>query len=658
MFEQVFASLPEGLADAPPGAALGALLEQIDPRAVSPHDTVTLAAAWRRQLSHHEARFALAAREVARADPARPGGRSEGYGEFSTDELRVLLCESRTRVSKLLGQADTAIAAIPELWAAWDAGLIDTDRVRICVTWTSSLSAEHARQVVVRVLPEAPRLTLSGLIERIKALATSLDPQWAAKLYDNARRQRRVRARRTESGTLNLSGLDLPLDAGALSAAHVESLVFRAKAAGHPGLIDTIRADVYLALLGPRPQGWDDDALVAHVVAHADPADPRGRVTPRHVGAHGPGPGGGTSVRDREPDEPAPDEPAPDEPAPDEPAPDEPAPDEPAPDEPAPDEPTPERSRPDEPPPGEPTPDEPTPDEPAPEGSGGASPSSRGSRRGRIEMRVGLLTLLGFNEKPGTMPGYGVVHAPFARQFARQLCGAEWRVAVTDDDGHLLAALITRRRPHGYRTTPEPAHPAGRPVLELHISKTELTRRLREPDAWAPVLEDLRAQFAAWTGPPTSPEEARRRFPSAALARWTRMRDVTCVFPPCGASSLVADIDHTLAVTAGGVTLEDNLDPVCRHDHRLKHEGGWHLAQPTPGSFTWTSPTGHTYDRPRRPVAPDVPDPARGGLGSRTAPQEFATDEPLWTNDPYPADPPRPPPAPTQDSADDDEPPF
>ncbi|MFC5142321.1 hypothetical protein ACFPK1_29125 [Actinomycetospora rhizophila] len=198
MFEQLFASLPEGLAAAPPGAALGALLEQVDPRAVSPHDTVVLTAAWRRQLSHHEARFALVAREAALADPDRPGGRREGYGEFCTDELRVVLAESRTRVSKLLGQAETAIAAIPELWAAWDAGQIDTDRVRICVTWTASLSAGHARRVIVRVLPEAPRLTLSGLIERIQQLATAIDPQWAARLYDNARRQRRVRARRTE----------------------------------------------------------------------------------------------------------------------------------------------------------------------------------------------------------------------------------------------------------------------------------------------------------------------------------------------------------------------------------------------------------------------------------------------------------------------------
>ncbi|MFC5142222.1 hypothetical protein ACFPK1_28610, partial [Actinomycetospora rhizophila] len=438
----------------------------------------------------------------------------------------------------------------------------------------------------------------------------------------------------TESGTLNLSGLDLPLDAGALSVAHVEALVFRAKAAGHPGLIDTIRADVYLALLSPRPRGWDDDALVAHVVAHAAPGDPRGRTTPRHVGAEGPGPGGGTPRSERGTDDPADDQ-TPHGPAPDRPAPDDP----------------------DDRAPGVPAADGPS-DVPPDGSAAGGGAAAGGSRSARIEMRIGLLTLLGLDEKPGTMPGYGVVHAPFARQFARQLCGAEWRVAVTDDESHLIAALVTRRRPRGYATTPQQPTIA-RPVLELHISQAELARRLREPGTWGEVLTDLRDQLRAWTGPPTNPEEARRRFPSAALARWIRSRDRTCVFPPCRTSSLVADIDHTLAVNHGGITVEHNLDPVCRHDHRLKHEAGWHLAQPAPGRFVWTSPTGHTYDRPPRPVRPDLPDPAPGRHRSATTPAELAGDEPVWINDPYPDGPPsRPPPRAVDDPEGDDEPPF
>lgn len=620
MVEQVFASLPEGIATTPPGATLGALLEQVAPRAVSPHDAVTLALAWRRQLSHHEARYARAAREAALADPDLPGGRREEYGEFGGDELRVALVESRTRVSKLLGQARTAIEAIPELWAAWDAGLIDTDRVRLCVTWTSSLSAEHAASVVRRVLPEAPALTLAGLIERLQQLATALDPLWAERLYENSRRQRRVRARRTESGTVNLSGLDLPLDAGALSTAHVEALALRAKALGHPGLIDTIRADIYLALLSPRPEGWDDDALVAHVAANACPTDPRGRRAPVHVG--GPLPGG--EPADARPRSAEPDHAEPDHAEPEHAEPDHAEPDHAEPDGTDDERETPSRSR------------------------GG------GTRRSRIELRVGLLTLLGADEKPGFLPGYGVVHAPFARNFARQLCAAQWRVAVTDEEGRLIAALLTRRRPPGYATTPTDVPPiVPRPVVELHVRESELAAlRLRDHPAWVPMLTDLQEKLRAWRPPePRTPDDARRRVPPVALARWIQMRDRTCVFPPCRASALTSDIDHTVAVVHDGPTAGPNLDPVCRHDHRVKHEAGWHLAQPEAGTFVWTSPTGHSYERPPRRVIPDVPDPAPGRYRSSTVPEGLASDEPIWIDDPYPDDartgrppPGRPPP--------------
>ena len=441
---------------------------------------MTLALAWRRQLSHHEARYARAAREAALADPDLPGGRREGYGEFGGDELRVALVESRTRVSKLLGQAQTAIEAIPELWAAWDAGLIDTDRVRLCVTWTSSLSAEHAASVVRRVLPEAPALTLAGLIERLQQLATALDPLWAERLYENSRRQRRVRARRTESGTVNLSGLDLPLDAGALSTAHVEALALRAKALGHPGLIDTIRADIYLALLGPRPEGWDDDALVAHIAANACPTDPRGRRAPVHVGGSPPA---GEPADDHAEAEPGDAEPGHAEPG---------------------------HAEPDDAAPGHAKPDGADDEREAPSRLRGG-----GTRRSRIELRVGLLTLLGADEKPGFLPGYGVVHAPFARNFARQLCAAEWRVAVTDEEGRLIAALLTRRRPPGYATTPTDVPPiVPRPVVELHVRESELaTLRLRDHPAWVPMLT---------RSPGATPGVAATRTPHARRRTTTR----------------------------------------------------------------------------------------------------------------------------------------
>ncbi|MPZ52504.1 MAG: hypothetical protein GEU79_07195 [Acidimicrobiia bacterium] len=45
----------------------------------------------------------------------------------------------------------------------------------------------------------------------------------------------------------------------------------------------------------------------------------------------------------------------------------------------------------------------------------------------------------------------------------------------------------------------------------------------------------------------------------------------------------------------------DNLAPLCRHDHRLKHETQWELTTTSGGTHQWTSPQGHTYQTGRSP---------------------------------------------------------
>jgi hypothetical protein len=78
--------------------------------------------------------------------------------------------------------------------------------------------------------------------------------------------------------------------------------------------------------------------------------------------------------------------------------------------------------------------------------------------------------------------------------------------------------------------------------------------------------------------------------------------DATCRAPGCTAPARSCDIDHTTDHTDGGPTRHDNLGLLCRHHHRLKHEGGFQLHQPEPGHFPWTSPGGRTYD-----AAPEPP---------------------------------------------------
>ena len=63
-----------------------------------------------------------------------------------------------------------------------------------------------------------------------------------------------------------------------------------------------------------------------------------------------------------------------------------------------------------------------------------------------------------------------------------------------------------------------------------------------------------------------------------------------------------SDLDHTLDWARDGQTHRDNLAPLCRHDHRLKHKGGWSVTRLPDDTYQWTSRLGRTYfTDPRAP---------------------------------------------------------
>ncbi len=54
------------------------------------------------------------------------------------------------------------------------------------------------------------------------------------------------------------------------------------------------------------------------------------------------------------------------------------------------------------------------------------------------------------------------------------------------------------------------------------------------------------------------------------------------------------DLDHREAWADGGPTTEENLAPLCRHDHIVRHNG-WKLERLPDGAHRWTSRLGHIY---------------------------------------------------------------
>ncbi len=117
----------------------------------------------------------------------------------------------------------------------------------------------------------------------------------------------------------------------------------------------------------------------------------------------------------------------------------------------------------------------------------------------------------------------------------------------------------------------------------------------------AVLLSDLAARGATvkTVTAPQVPAGGQSQYrPSAALDRYVRIRDITCMHPGCDQPAVDADLDHTIPWPAGA-THPGNLTPKCRKHHLVKtfYSGatGWRTRQNPDGTIVWTAPTGHTY---------------------------------------------------------------
>ena len=176
-----------------------------------------------------------------------------------------------------------------------------------------------------------------------------------------------------------------------------------------------------------------------------------------------------------------------------------------------------------------------------------------------ILVTVSLQTLLGLNDEPGDLAGYGPITAELARDLAAE---GIWRCAAVDDV-------------HG---------------TVLGVGRT------------------------TWT-PGYVPGKALRDF-LAVAAR-------TCAVPWCEAVASRCDVDHHTPYAAGGSTCSCNTGPLCRRHHREKSAGYLTVlpsADPEhpAGTSVWTTRGGRRFV-----VVPDVPLPAEAyATASASAPTE------------------------------------
>lgn len=98
---------------------------------------------------------------------------------------------------------------------------------------------------------------------------------------------------------------------------------------------------------------------------------------------------------------------------------------------------------------------------------------------------------------------------------------------------------------------------------------------------------------------PIPPDRAEAGYrPSAALAEFIRLRDLTCRFPGCDEPAAACQIDHTMPYPFGP-THPSNLKLLCVFHHLMKTfytgAGGWADRQLPDGTVIWTAPSGTVY---------------------------------------------------------------
>ena len=151
------------------------------------------------------------------------------------------------------------------------------------------------------------------------------------------------------------------------------------------------------------------------------------------------------------------------------------------------------------------------------------------------------------------------------------------------------------------------AQPAVQPAVSLPAAATGVAQvRVGVRSVAVPALTAWAlAAGGTWRRLVTDPasgvviDVGRTRYrPPAGLADLVRARDRACVFPACQTPAERCDIDHLTAWSQGGTTSLDNLATLCEAHHRLKHTPGWALTRDQAGGIlSWHTPDKTVYQR-------------------------------------------------------------
>ncbi|MGH3785194.1 MAG: DUF222 domain-containing protein, partial [Pseudonocardiaceae bacterium] len=344
-----------------------------------------LRAAWA-QVSRGYARCWAAMAEVARRTTSG----------WESAEIAAALTFTTRRAEYELGCAQVLIDRLPLVHAALATGELDHHKARVFTDYLSELTAAQAQRICQRLVPVSPGLTTGQLAARLLREVHAIDPDYTRRSYQRAVRQRAVHGYLDHTGAAVLTGSGLPAPDAAAAAARLEGLADDLRAAGYPATVGQARADLFLRLLDGTLDGLARAQILATML-RLGPVAPADDVSDAEPSQH---------PHQGEPDHQPPQRDVPEQPAPA-------------------------------------GSDQPQCGQPPSTGCPGEVGTSRPSKCG-IEVRVRLSTLLGLDEHPVELPGWGPIPAAPGRDLVAAQHKAEWRIAIVDHQGYLLHGDLKR----------------------------------------------------------------------------------------------------------------------------------------------------------------------------------------------------------------------
>src|SRR5215469_4737086 len=175
-----------------------------------------------------------------------------GAAGHAGDEIAAALTLTGRAADGVLDLA-IALQRLPAARAALAAGAIDLPRAKVISDDVTALTDEHAAAVDQVIASAAPGQTTGQLRAATRRAVIAADPAAARKRKEQALREARVERWDESAGTAGLAGRDLPPVSVLAADQNLTALATQLKNAGVPGTLDTLRAQVYLALLIGAP---------------------------------------------------------------------------------------------------------------------------------------------------------------------------------------------------------------------------------------------------------------------------------------------------------------------------------------------------------------------------------------------------------------------